>query len=727
MQIIATCPCGQQYHADSVQVGAPLQCSTCGQVFIITAAAPAPPQQAIQDPGQAGYVLENRYGQPSPVHSPPLPPQQANPQYSVQSSAHPVPPQADLNPLPLTPLDPSASDPKGSPAGANYAYSTPRRPANLKPWLLAIGGGAGAILVVVLCLLLFRGNKLSNGMDLTFLPANLSQFYFVNIEKLQATKSGKNFLNNDFLAKQHLGSVQRITQLDLDDIESITVGYASSGKRNPFDISSQVPFAGFNVRRTSHFCGVIRTRAEYDKDRILRSMARTSKQEHSGHEYYRVDALGRVDSERAHVLAFPNERTLLYGSEKEVKAALTGSQAPNDSMFTHVGANDHVVVSSRGDSRGAFGLVNSGLAISFADEVTGRMWSEFESSDVAREIADAQQRVKSASKVVPQIMPAKHRQNFERLIRQGDPFGFGDIEVAGNTVVARLGSQNEGITRTILTQAVVNLLQPFQQISTLVHSTPIRSEQKQARNKIEQHNEKIQKAKQNAQDMIDRMKKDIERINRVEENAKVKKPVARKVGLQSTNLATLPRYKPGVGNKMNLLEVFDMDKDKIKGTWAFEGESLVCKSLHFRPRIQFPYKPPEEYDFKVSFKQAAPRGNLSLILPNKGKSFSWILSASHLHQFTVSRIKQNDTRIKVDSIIKPNKLHTLVIQKRTDSVKAVLDGHILSEFKGDFRDLDEDRMTSINNKQLLGFACETPTTISVAELTEVKGKGAFVE
>ena len=72
-------------------------------------------------------------------------------------------------------------------------------------------------------------------------------------------------------------------------------------------------------------------------------------------------------------------------------------------------------------------------------------------------------------------------------------------------------------------------------------------------------------------------------------------------------------------------------------------------------------------------------------------------------------------------------IHTLVIQKRAGTVKAVFDGRILSEFKDDFRDLDEDRSTSINNKELLGFCCETNTVITAAELTEVKGKGSFVD
>src|SRR5262249_18043696 len=78
----------------------------------------------------------------------------------------------------------------------------------------------------------------------------------------------------------------------------------------------------------------------------------------------------------------------------------------------------------------------------------------------------------------------------------------------------------------------------------------------------------------------------------------------------------------------NLIPLIDTNRDVLHGSWRIENNQLRCDTTHFVPRVQIPYRPPEEYDFLVTFTQPNLRNGINLIMPNKhGGTFFWCVSS----------------------------------------------------------------------------------------------------
>ena len=78
-----------------------------------------------------------------------------------------------------------------------------------------------------------------------------------------------------------------------------------------------------------------------------------------------------------------------------------------------------------------------------------------------------------------------------------------------------------------------------------------------------------------------------------------------------------PEGRPGK-TTVDLIPFIDPRKDSVHGKWLVHENVLHCNDQHFVPRIQIPYRPPEEYDFVVTFSQPALRNGISLVMPKPG-------------------------------------------------------------------------------------------------------------
>jgi hypothetical protein len=175
-------------------------------------------------------------------------------------------------------------------------------------------------------------------------------------------------------------------------------------------------------------------------------------------------------------------------------------------------------------------------------------------------------------------------------------------------------------------------------------------------------------------------------------------------------------------NTVDLIPLVTLQKDVVHGRWLVADNVLHCNDSSFVPRLQFPYRPPEEYDFVVTFSQYHLRNGISLIMPNpQGGSFFWYLGSGDGREygFWPKPNKGGQSR----GLIKAKKAYTTVVQVRRDGVRGLLDGKELVHVRTDFRDLTCDDWRKIRDTSRLAVACDDPTVFHYVRVVEITGSG----
>lgn len=177
---------------------------------------------------------------------------------------------------------------------------------------------------------------------------------------------------------------------------------------------------------------------------------------------------------------------------------------------------------------------------------------------------------------------------------------------------------------------------------------------------------------------------------------------------------------------IDLLPLIDPAKDKVHGNrWEVFNNELHCKGDTFVPRMEIPYRPPEEYDFIVVFSQPRLRNGISLIMPKPdGKeSFFWYLGSINGSACGFNAAPSNK-EFKLPGLIRTNTAYTTKVEVRKNSVTGYLDGLVKVRHETDFRDLVCDSWRVIRDKRVLAVACDDPTVFHFIRLVEISGAGS---
>lgn len=191
-------------------------------------------------------------------------------------------------------------------------------------------------------------------------------------------------------------------------------------------------------------------------------------------------------------------------------------------------------------------------------------------------------------------------------------------------------------------------------------------------------------------------------------------------------LDDLEALQPGF---VNLLKLIDPGKDSIEGAWKLDNGKLVSGNGKF-VRLEIPYQPPAEYDFRVVFSRIDGANNVSQILSCRNKGFVWIMelgqSRCALGNCRGLWITEagNPSITKVTETQNDNGPHTSVLEVRKDRVRCIFNGKLIQDYKTDYADLSMNAGWKLRSEQLLGLGCwESPTEFHRIDVIEVSGKG----
>ncbi len=181
---------------------------------------------------------------------------------------------------------------------------------------------------------------------------------------------------------------------------------------------------------------------------------------------------------------------------------------------------------------------------------------------------------------------------------------------------------------------------------------------------------------------------------------------------------------------VDLLRLVDPARDAVHGIWKLEGGKLVSDASQFA-RIEIPYRPPEEYDFRVVFSRKNGKCETNQVLSRSGRPFLWAMGTDGNRKAGLSRVAgaaATGNSTTVAAALEDGVTHTSVVQVRRNRVAAILNGKTLVDWKTDFKELDIEVGWALRDPSILGMgSCDTATTFHSAALLEVTGRGAPVE
>jgi hypothetical protein len=129
---------------------------------------------------------------------------------------------------------------------------------------------------------------------------------------------------------------------------------------------------------------------------------------------------------------------------------------------------------------------------------------------------------------------------------------------------------------------------------------------------------------------------------------------------------------PSPAGAINLLPLIDTDKDSIDGTWTMAGGKLSSDGTQCA-RIEIPYEPPAEYDFRIMFTREDGAGDVIQFMSKNRHSFSWTMGAGGNTTIGFGTIRGAwvvdpgyPHSVQMPAVLTNGKLHTSLVQVRKD-------------------------------------------------------------
>lgn len=182
---------------------------------------------------------------------------------------------------------------------------------------------------------------------------------------------------------------------------------------------------------------------------------------------------------------------------------------------------------------------------------------------------------------------------------------------------------------------------------------------------------------------------------------------------------------------VDLLPLFDLDRDVVNGRWKVAGGELIC--IEGSPgTLRLPYKPPAEFDLVAEFTATdeAPLAGAGLMGFHTNRTFGFYVGTAKNTVAAFGSIEgrvaaENQTAFHGSDMIVLGKRHQVAIKLRTDSVTGWLDGKQVSELPLSISDIVTDRPWKIGGRTF-GLGTNRRAIFHSVRVVEHTGRGAPV-
>jgi serine/threonine protein kinase len=195
--------------------------------------------------------------------------------------------------------------------------------------------------------------------------------------------------------------------------------------------------------------------------------------------------------------------------------------------------------------------------------------------------------------------------------------------------------------------------------------------------------------------------------------------------------AALPANNPpAAGATVDLLKLVDPTWDTRDGGWSLKA-GILTPSLERGGVIEFPFVPPEEYDYRVSFTAGHFGNALVLICSRDNHQFAWYLTRSNPNVCAFGEVdmrpyEDNASTVRGNWVTGGNETYILTIKVRNDRVEAWIGDQRVNWLATNFDNLRSGLGNLLYRPDTLALSTNNYLSIRSAEVIPVRGTGKTV-
>jgi hypothetical protein len=188
----------------------------------------------------------------------------------------------------------------------------------------------------------------------------------------------------------------------------------------------------------------------------------------------------------------------------------------------------------------------------------------------------------------------------------------------------------------------------------------------------------------------------------------------------------------GVKSSTTVVDLLSMFNQEcvVVGAWELKDGTLVA-GAEAGTRVEFPYEPPEEYDYRIVFSRTSGTEGIVQIVSAQGKSFVWAMGSKGNAAGGLGRINGADpvnNKSKVNLPVTQGQKYDSVVQVRKTGVRVLIDGKQVLDWKTDYADFSIFDGWKLRSNKTLGLGSwQSGVVYSKIEVVEVSGAGKVLK
>ncbi len=188
--------------------------------------------------------------------------------------------------------------------------------------------------------------------------------------------------------------------------------------------------------------------------------------------------------------------------------------------------------------------------------------------------------------------------------------------------------------------------------------------------------------------------------------------------------------KSGGGGIINLLAILNPARAAASGNWKFVGNRLTTDGGVWCAKLEFPYVPPAEYDYRIVFTLVRGKEAVDQVcVGGDAHPFCWCIgsfahSVSGFEVVAGHNLRENPTARSSKDWLPVGERTESLVKVRKNGVEAYLNDKLISSWKTNFADMSIRPADALKDSDAIGLLVFAGAVeIETAEIVEISGPG----